>query len=65
VTIDPAKTYDWQCNRCNAVRTQGVGYCPNCGCPEFRMMPLETVGYPPYDTRRRYPLPDQLTLPGM
>jgi len=41
--IDPAKTYDWQCNRCNLVRKLGVGRCPNCGCSEFRLVEVETV----------------------
>lgn len=41
--IDPDKTYDWQCNRCNAVRTRFIGRCPNCGCPEFRLVEVEAV----------------------
>lgn len=25
------------CNRCNVVRPGSVGFCPGCGCPEFRL----------------------------
>ncbi len=43
MTIDPTKTYDWACNRCNLVRKGGIGYCPHCGCPEFRLVEVEEV----------------------
>lgn len=38
----PPANYRRVCNRCNKVREGSVGYCPACGCPEFRLVTGET-----------------------
>jgi uncharacterized Zn finger protein (UPF0148 family) len=49
----------WICNRCNFVRKQGIGVCPYCGSPEFRMTNVRMAN------DRKGPREDQLRLPGV
>jgi hypothetical protein len=31
--------FEFACNRCNLVRDPSTHPCPQCGCPEYRLIP--------------------------
>ena len=56
---DEWKRWLWKCNRCYEIRTPLVGYCPECGSPEFTLIArTEAEDPPPTATRAG----DQLNL---
>ncbi len=43
--IAPDEQFVLACNRCNAERPRDVHPCPECRCPEYRILPV-AVGEP-------------------
>lgn len=40
---DEYKLWLWKCNGCNTIRSPLVGYCQQCGSPEFSLIERASI----------------------